>query len=79
MHTFETRHAQAGEATYLIQAGGIVLAGVRVTFVDVHLAARPRVALQTLTVEGAICVHTLSCMLARIAVGCKTQALITGS
>lgn len=28
MHTFETWHAQAGEATYLIQAGGIILAGV---------------------------------------------------
>lgn len=28
MHTFETWHAQTGEASDLIQAGGIVLAGV---------------------------------------------------
>lgn len=28
MHTFETWHAQTREASYLIQAGGIILAGV---------------------------------------------------
>lgn len=43
------------------------------TLVDVHLAARPCVALQTLTVEGAVCIHTLSRMLTRVTVGCNTQ------
>lgn len=39
------------------------------TLVDVHLTARPCVAFQTLTVEGAICIHTLPCVLARVTVG----------
>lgn len=42
------------------------------TLVDVHLTARPCVALQTLAVEGAICIHTLSCMLTRVTVGHST-------
>lgn len=37
--------------------------------VDVHLTARPRIAPQTLAVEGAVCVHTFSCMLTRVAIG----------
>ena len=45
--------------------------------IDVHLTTRSCIALQTLTVEGTICVHTFSCMLTRIAVGWKTQAPIT--
>lgn len=69
MHTFETWHAQTREASNLIQTGGVVLAGVRMALVDVHLATRPCIALQTLTVEGTICVHTFSCMLTRVAVG----------
>lgn len=28
MHTFETRHAETGEASDLVQAGGVVLTGV---------------------------------------------------
>lgn len=48
------------------------------TLIDVHLTTRPCIALQTFTVEGTICVHTLSCMLTRIAIGWKTQALIIG-
>lgn len=67
-----TWHAQTGEAANLIQAGGIILAGVGMTLVDVHLTARPCVAFQTLTVEGAICIHTLPCVLARVTVGCNT-------
>lgn len=54
------------------------------TLVDVHLTARPCVALQTLTVEGAICIHTLSCMLTGVTVGhgtlidvfCAVSALV---
>lgn len=72
-----TWHAQACEAPDLIQAGGVVLAGVGMALVDVHLTARPRVALQTLAVEGAVCVHTFPCMLTRIAIGWKTQAPVT--
>lgn len=37
--------------------------------VDVCITPWPCIALQTCTVERAICVHTLSCMLTRIAVG----------
>lgn len=64
-----TWHAQACEAPNLIQAGGIVLAGVGMALVDVHLTARPRVALQTLAVEGAVRVHTFPCVLTGIAIG----------
>lgn len=42
------------------------------TLVNVHLTARPCITLQTLTVEGAICIHTLSCMLTRVTVGHST-------
>lgn len=69
MHTFETWHAETGEASNLIQTGGIVLAGVRMALVDVHLATRPRIALQTLAVERTIRVHTFSCVLTRVAIG----------
>lgn len=44
--------------------------------VDVHLTARPRIAPQTLAVEGAVCVHTFSCMLTRVAIGWKKQASV---
>lgn len=64
-----TWHAQTSEPSNLIQTGGVVLAGVRVALIDVHLAARPCIALQTLTVEGTVRVHTFSCMLAGIAIG----------
>lgn len=37
--------------------------------IDVHLTTRSCITFQTLTVEGAICVHTFSCMLTRIAIG----------
>lgn len=72
MYTFETWHAQTCEASNLIQTGCIILAGVRMTLIDVHLTTRPCIALQTFTVEGTICVHTLSCMLTRIAIGHST-------
>lgn len=74
-----TWHAQTGEASNLIQTGGIILAGVRMALVDVHLATRPCIALQTLTVERTIRVHTFSCVLTRVAIGWKRQALVTGT
>lgn len=39
------------------------------TLIDVHLTARSPIALETLAVEAAIRVHTLACMLTRIAIG----------
>lgn len=74
-----TWHAQTGEASDLIQTGGVVLAGVRMALVDVHLAAGPGIAFQTLAVEGTVRVHALPRVLARVAVGWKTQAPVTGT
>lgn len=39
------------------------------TLIDVHLTSRSPIALETLAVEAAICVHTPAGMLTRIAVG----------
>lgn len=47
------------------------------TLVDVHLPAGCLMALRTLEVEAAVCVHTHACVLTRIAVGIKTQAPVT--
>lgn len=44
--------------------------------IDVHLTPRPCIALQTLTVEGTICVHAFPCMLTRIAIGHGTLIYI---
>lgn len=63
---FLTWHADALEAAYLVQAGGLVHAGVGQTLVDVQLAARPHVALQALALERAFGVQTLPRVLARV-------------
>ena len=63
MHTW---HADARELPDAVQAGGIVLAGHGQALVDVDLAARPCVATAALTLEGALCVHTLAKVLAGI-------------
>lgn len=49
-----TWHADALELADLIQAGGIVLAGVGEALVDIDLAAGARVPLETLALEGAL-------------------------
>lgn len=69
MHTVKTWHAKTCKASNLIQTRGIILARVRMALIDVCITPRPCIALQTRTVERAICVHTLSGMLTRIAVG----------
>lgn len=55
------------------------MAGVGVALVDVHLTARSCVALQTLTVERALCVHTFPSVLTRIAVCHCTLIHILGA
>lgn len=72
-----TGHADALELPDLIQAGGVVLAGVGEALVDVYLAARARVALQTLALEGPLGVDAFPCVLAWVG-SCKTQELLTG-
>lgn len=59
-------HADAGELANAIQASGIILAGHGQALVDVNLATRASVSPTALTLEGALCVHTLAKMLARV-------------
>lgn len=66
-----TWHAETRESSDFIQAGGIVLAWIWMALIDVHFAAWSCVALQTLTVERAFCVHAFPSMFTRIAVCCK--------
>lgn len=54
------------EAADLVQAGGVVMARVGHALVDVHLAARPFVPLQALTLERAFGVDTATAVLTRI-------------
>lgn len=72
-----TGHADALELPNLVQAGGIVLAGVGEALVDVDLAARARVALQTLALEGPLGVDAFPRVLARVG-SCNTQAQLIG-
>lgn len=66
-----TWHTETRESSNFIQAGGIVLAWIWMAFIDVHFTARSCIALQTLTVERAFCVHAFPSMFTRIAVCCK--------
>ena len=61
-----TWHADAGVFSNLVQAGGIILAGIGQALVDVLLAARPHVSLEAVTGERALCVHTQAVVLARV-------------
>lgn len=63
LHTW---HADAGELSNAVQASGVILAGHREAFVDVNLTSRACIPSTALTLEGALCVHTFSKMLARI-------------
>lgn len=54
------------EPSDLVQAGGVVVAGVGHALVDVHLAARSLVSLETLALEGAFGVEAAAAMLTRI-------------
>lgn len=67
MSTIETNHltwhADTVEVSYLVQAGGFILTGVRHALVDVQLAARTHITPLALTLERTLGVYTLPCML----------------
>lgn len=54
------------EVSYLVQAGGLIHAGVGHALVDVQLAARPHVSPLALTLERTLGVYALPCVLARV-------------
>lgn len=58
-----TWHADTVEVSYMIQAGGLVPAGVGHALVDVQLAARPHEPPLALTLERALGVDALPCVL----------------
>lgn len=66
LYTEVTWHADAAEASNLVQAGRVVLAGAGHALVHIQLTARPGVALQTLALEGAPGVDALAPVLTRI-------------
>lgn len=61
-----TRHADAGVVSNAIQTCAIIMAGVRSTLVEILFTARPSITPDTVTGEGAISVHALATMLARV-------------
>lgn len=61
-----TRHADAGVVPNAIQTSAVILAGVWSTLVDILFTPWPSVTPNTVTSEGAIGVHTLTAMLARV-------------
>lgn len=56
-------HADAGELSDAVQASGIILAGHGQAFIDVNLTTWTGVSPTTLTLEGALRVHTFPKML----------------
>ena len=54
------------ESTNLVEAGGIVLAWVRLALVHIHFTAWPFVAFETLALERTFGVQTPAAMLTRI-------------
>lgn len=61
-----TWHTDAVEAANLVQAGGIIMAGIGHAFVDVHLTTGSFIPLQTLTLERAFSVDTATTVFTRI-------------
>lgn len=61
-----TWHTDAVEAANLVQAGGIIMAGIGHAFVDVHLTTGSFIPLQTLTLERAFRVDTATTVFTRI-------------
>lgn len=74
-----TWHTETRESPDFIQASGIILAWIWMTFIDVHFTARSCVALQTFTVERAFCVYTFPSMFTWIAICCKKNRYMCGS
>lgn len=61
-----TWHTDAVEPSNLVQAGGIIVARIRHTFIDIHLATRAFVSLKTFTLERAFGVQAATTMLTRV-------------
>lgn len=61
--SLNTWHADTGELSDAVQACGVILAGHGKTFVDVNLTTWASISPTTLTLEGALCVHTFPKML----------------
>lgn len=59
-------HTDTGELSDPVQASGVVLTGHGQAFIDVDLATRTSISPATLTLEGALCVHTFTKMLTRV-------------
>lgn len=69
MHPSVARHADAAEAAALVQAGALVLAGVRVAFIDVHLASGPGETTGAIATERARRVDAETLVFTREALG----------
>lgn len=65
-HALISWHTDAVEASYLIQAGGVIMARVRHAFIDVHLTTRSFIPLKTFTLERAFGVEAATSMFARV-------------
>ena len=72
-----TRHADASECSALIQAGTVILAGIRVAFVDVDFATRPGESAGAVAAERAGRVDAKAVVLARRA--CLALVNIVGA
>ena len=60
-----TRHADAAEGAAFIEAGAVILAGIRIALVDVDLAARSREAPRAVALERSRRIHAEAVVLAR--------------
>lgn len=65
-HTLIPWHTDAVEPSYLIQAGGVIMARIRHAFIDIHLTTRAFISLQTFTLEGAFGVQAATAMFTRV-------------
>lgn len=63
MTALNTWHADAGELSNAVQASGVILAGHGQAFVYVNFTSWSGISPTTLTLKGALCVHTFSKML----------------
>lgn len=62
-YTLISWHTDAMEPSNLIQACGVIKARIGHAFIDVHLAARAFIPLETLALEGAFGVKAATTML----------------
>lgn len=74
MSSFKSGHADTGVLSNPIQTSAVILAGVGGAFVDVLFAARPSVASNTVTGEGAVGVHAVTSVFTGV---CANTAFIS--